>query len=259
MDESLADFDQEQVIAVIDRLMKDRRELLDKAIPDQDTYLQDLNELELVNQQMQEKVAEFREYLNQRVLWIRSTDFISTGDLAEARNGLAFIVSPARWRETMMVGGISVLKRPAVGMGLLAIVVLLVLFRTRSASLTGSIHAGIGTGPASKFLARPGGVCDLIIVVGTLARSRLGNRLEAQGCLRGVDVERKRWQRTDHECRVSLGMRADSRVLPGRWCGRTRVRMARTCDPSRAIQVGTGIGCRYAADHVAAPDASWRC
>ncbi len=131
LDASLADFDQEQVIAVIDRLMKDRRELLDKAIPDQDTYLQDLNELELVNQQLQEKVAEFREYLNQRVLWIRSTDFISVADWREARNGLAFILSPVRWRETMMVGGISVLKRPAVGMGLLAIVVLLVLFRTR--------------------------------------------------------------------------------------------------------------------------------
>ena len=131
LDSSLADFDQEQVIAVIDRLMKDRRELLDKAIPDQDTYLQDLNELELVNQQLQDKVAEFREYLNQRVLWIRSTDFVSTSDLNEARDGLAFILSPARWRETMRVGGVSVLKRPAVGMGLLAVVILLVLFRTR--------------------------------------------------------------------------------------------------------------------------------
>lgn len=131
LDASLADFDQEQVIAVIDRLMRDRRELLDKAIPDQDTYLQDLNELELVNQRLSDQVAEFRQYLNQRVLWIRSTDFISAADLSEARNGLAFILAPARWRETMVVGGISVLKRPAVGMGLLAIVVLLVLFRTR--------------------------------------------------------------------------------------------------------------------------------
>lgn len=131
LDASLADFDQEQVIAVIDRLMRDRRELLDKAIPDQDTYLQDLNELELVNQRLSDQVAEFRQYLNQRVLWIRSTDFIAADDLREARDGLSLVLSPNRWRETMRVGGISLLKRPAVGMGLLAVVVLLAIFRTR--------------------------------------------------------------------------------------------------------------------------------
>ncbi len=131
LDASLAEFDQEQVISVIDRLMTDRRELLDKAIPDQDTYLQDLNELELVNQRLSDQVAEFRQYLNQRVLWIRSTDFISPSDWREARDGLAFILSPARWRETMRVGGVSLLKHPAIGIGLVAIVVLLVLFRTR--------------------------------------------------------------------------------------------------------------------------------
>ncbi len=131
LDSSLANADRDQAVDVLVRMMNDRRELLEKAIPDQDTYLQDLNALELVNQQLRNQVAEFRQYLNQRVLWIRSTDMISSSDLYDARDGLANILSPARWIATLRVGGGAILKRPAVAIGLLAIVILLIMFRAR--------------------------------------------------------------------------------------------------------------------------------
>lgn len=131
LDESFANANQTQVLQVLTRVLSDRRELLDKAIPDQDTLLQDLNELELVNQQTLEQVTEFRQYLNQRVLWIRSTDIISINDLREAQDGLATILSPTRWGETLQVGGAAMLRRPAVAFGLLAVVILLVIFRAR--------------------------------------------------------------------------------------------------------------------------------
>ena len=120
-----------QVQQIVIRLLEDRRSLLDKAIPDQDTYLQDLNQLELSNQTLRAQVAEFRQYLNQRVLWIRSTNLISINDLQEARSGLSKILETERWQESMRVGGVAVLKRPAVGVGLIALLALLIMFRAR--------------------------------------------------------------------------------------------------------------------------------
>jgi potassium efflux system protein len=131
LDASLAGADPEQVSKVLIRLLTDRRALLEKAIPDQNTLLEDLNQLELANQTLREQVAEFRRYLNQRVLWIRSTDLISLGELREARNGLKMILQPARWQETMRVGGLAMLRRPAVGLAVLAMFALLLAFRAR--------------------------------------------------------------------------------------------------------------------------------
>ena len=47
VEHSLAAYNSGQVHAVVKRLLSDRRDLLDKLIPDQDTYLQDLHELDL--------------------------------------------------------------------------------------------------------------------------------------------------------------------------------------------------------------------
>ncbi len=131
LDASLASADPEQVQKVLVRLLEDRRALLEKAIPDQETLLQDLNQLELVNKKLGEQVAEFRQYLNQRVLWIRSTKMISLEDLREANDGLKTVMNPLRWQESMRVAGIAMLKRPAVGMAVLAMFALLMLFRAR--------------------------------------------------------------------------------------------------------------------------------
>ena len=128
---ALGNADPKQVQEVVVRLLEDRRTLLDKAIPDQDTYLQDLNELELANQKLQEQVTEFRHYLNQRVLWIRSTNVIALDDLEEAMSGLQLIFQPQRWQESMRVGGVAMLRRPAVGFAMLALLALLILFRAR--------------------------------------------------------------------------------------------------------------------------------
>ncbi|NND97695.1 MAG: mechanosensitive ion channel [Pirellulaceae bacterium] len=131
LDASLANADPNQVMKIVVRLMEDRRSLLDNAIPDQDTFLQDLNELELANQKLQKQVTDFRQYLNQRVLWIRSTNAIALRDFHDAGDGLKTMLAPARWQEVVQVGGLALLKRPAVGLGLLATLILLMIFRVR--------------------------------------------------------------------------------------------------------------------------------
>ncbi len=148
---SLAHVDQDEALKVLTALMNDRKELLDKAIPDQDTYLQDLNELELVNQQVGKQVADFRHYLNQRVLWIRSTDLISFGDLRDAQNGLVGILSLGRWRKTLGIGIGALMKRPAIAVGLLAVLILLAMFQARLYASQRRLSASPGDGESASF------------------------------------------------------------------------------------------------------------
>ncbi|QDV24127.1 mechanosensitive ion channel domain-containing protein [Aureliella helgolandensis] len=129
--ESLGDYDQQSVLEVLTRLLNDRRDFLNKAWTDQGTYLSDLNELEIANQTLHDEVEEFREYLDQRVMWIRSAEPVSSADLARSWKGAANILSPRRWLEAFKVAGGEVLRRPAAGFAAFSLFMLLLLGRAR--------------------------------------------------------------------------------------------------------------------------------
>lgn len=124
-------FGRNQVVEVTTRLYEDRRGLLDNAIADQDTYLQKLNELDLANQTLREEVLEFREFLDQHILWMRSGETLAGGDLRQAYGGLLEILSPARWKEVFHVLLGDLAKTPSIGFGAIALVVLLIVFREK--------------------------------------------------------------------------------------------------------------------------------
>lgn len=132
---SLAGFKEADVLAVLTRLLSDRRDFIDKAAADQNTYLQDLNELELANNAFAEQVADFRQYLDQRVMWIRSADPISMADVKRASSGTLELLSPVRWMEILRVGGGALLSRPA---GAIAVASLFLLIFYSKAKLLAS-------------------------------------------------------------------------------------------------------------------------
>lgn len=133
--ESQVNYDRSQVLEVVTRLYTDRLELLDKADADQDTLLRKWNELELVNQAFETQVADFREYLNQRVLWIRSADAMSSTDLHAASTAFLSLLTPSSWTELIRVGCGDLLRRPVMGVSLISFFVLVVIFRARLLAL----------------------------------------------------------------------------------------------------------------------------
>ncbi len=141
--QSLANYDQQQVLEAITKLLTDRRDFLDKASVDQNTYLQDLNDLELANQAHQEQVAEFRQFLNQRVMWIRSAEPMSLTDVRESGLGILSLSSPARWLEVIRVGGGEFLKRPAGGVAVISLFLLLLLGRARLLAMQARLTAPV--------------------------------------------------------------------------------------------------------------------
>ncbi len=128
LDALVEQFGREQVLQVVTALLTARRDLLDNAIPDQETYLHELNDLDLSNQALGAEVRDFREYLDQRVLWMRSDELLGVKDIRQAARGAVALVSPSRWVEVARVGFGDIVGKPAIGLGVLALFVLLIVF-----------------------------------------------------------------------------------------------------------------------------------
>lgn len=127
----LAQYNRDNVLDVVKRLLSDRRNFLDKVIPDQNTYLRELNELDLANDSLAKQVDEFRAFLDQRVLWIRSNEVFGLSDFRDAASGLRTLLSPMRIAEVATVGGADMLRRPAVAVAVIATFLIVLLFRAR--------------------------------------------------------------------------------------------------------------------------------
>ena len=76
-----------------------RRELIDKAISADDTYLQALGELDFTYRQLSESVTAYNEYLDERLLWIRTGEQPSRQTLRSIFDNITVFASPLHWLE----------------------------------------------------------------------------------------------------------------------------------------------------------------
>ncbi|NNC54855.1 MAG: hypothetical protein HKO07_03940, partial [Pseudomonadales bacterium] len=78
-------------------LVEQRRDLLDKAIAADDTYLQALGELDFTQRQLSETVMAYDDFLDQRLLWIRTGNPPSWQSVVSAFHSFAVFASPQNW------------------------------------------------------------------------------------------------------------------------------------------------------------------
>ncbi len=76
-----------------------RRDLMDKAIAADESYLQALGELDLTQRQLSETVTAYNKFLDERLLWIRTGEPPSWQTLGSITQTLAIFVAPAHWLE----------------------------------------------------------------------------------------------------------------------------------------------------------------
>ena len=126
-----AKYDPEQVARAIGLFVQTRRDLLDKLIVDQDKLLQELSELEVVNQDVSKQLGEFRVYLDERVLWVRSNELLSRKDIKQATSAAFELARPTRWTNTIRAIADETVRRPSVLAGVFAFLLLAFVFRQR--------------------------------------------------------------------------------------------------------------------------------
>jgi potassium efflux system protein len=76
-----------------------RRDLLDKAITTDDTYLQALGEFDFTQRQLSESVTAYNRYLNERLLWIRTGEPPSWQTLVSISDSIRGWLFPRHWQE----------------------------------------------------------------------------------------------------------------------------------------------------------------
>ncbi len=93
----LQPYEQDRLREELEQLAQTRRELIDKAIAADDSFLQALGELDFAQRQLAEAVADYDAYLDERLLWIRSGDPPSWQMLQSITATLAIFASPLHW------------------------------------------------------------------------------------------------------------------------------------------------------------------
>ncbi len=106
-----------------------QRRILDDLLRDYRTYLDRLSDLEINTRRLLSQVREFADYIDERILWIRSTERISLRTFSLAREQLRRLAAPAMWIEAMQHARSRVAHKTAPIAGLLVLWVALFLTR----------------------------------------------------------------------------------------------------------------------------------
>ena len=110
-------------------LAQSRRELLDKAIAADTAYLRALAELDFVQRRLIEVVSAYEGFLDENLLWIRSSSPINLEALRTLPQELALLLSPAGWFEVVDALAKRAVQSPVPALGLALILIL--VWKTR--------------------------------------------------------------------------------------------------------------------------------
>ncbi len=131
-------------------LLSTKRQLLTDLYTEYDRYFNDLIELDNLNERTAQAVDSYMGYIDERVLWVRSTGVLSLSVLKPTREATGWLVYGERWRGVMRALAADAGHRPSIyvvsGLG----VVLAVLLRVRSRRQLQTIAEKMGT-EADRF------------------------------------------------------------------------------------------------------------
>ncbi|MCA9123261.1 MAG: mechanosensitive ion channel [Planctomycetaceae bacterium] len=124
-------FDDASYSQMIDELLTTKVELLNKLIRDHDEYLRLLSEMEVAQNELVARTQESEAFIDERVLWIRSSEPISLAHFSQAWIELQNLSQPAQWAAVLSVIKKRVTERPLLAVLAILAVVLMILCRDR--------------------------------------------------------------------------------------------------------------------------------
>ena len=87
----------EQAAPKLEKLAMSRRDLLDRALQVENTYLRALGELDFNSRRLQQAAASYNSFISERLLWIRSSSSLSLSALAGLPGEISMVFSPSDW------------------------------------------------------------------------------------------------------------------------------------------------------------------
>jgi potassium efflux system protein len=108
-----------------------KRELLDKTIDDHNAYIKELSELEFSSRKLLEQTEQFTAFIDQHVLWIRSSEPLGHQDVRRAAMGLSNLFDARLWVSLGQKTFTGLWRRPLQGGAVLLLVLFLIVMRQR--------------------------------------------------------------------------------------------------------------------------------
>lgn len=99
----LSDSERQDVREEAKKLLGARRKLLDDVINDLNTYFARLIELDTSERRMIQAVSEYERFIDERILWFKSTEPLRGSDLHRCLGAVQWIVQPAGWKQVLVV------------------------------------------------------------------------------------------------------------------------------------------------------------
>jgi potassium efflux system protein len=115
----------------IRELLGAKRDLMDRLLNEMDTYLVELSELEVSNRNLIAQTKEFREFTDEHILWIRSSEPYGVSVLGQVADGLKALFKPAQWGKLIKASGLDTLRQPLMAAAVAGAFLLLVVFHTQ--------------------------------------------------------------------------------------------------------------------------------
>ncbi len=122
---TLPEAERSDIRGELQALATSRRDLLDKAVAAQESYLRGLGELVFLYRQAQRSVGDYDRFLTERLLWIRSNPPVTLEMLTRLPAEVAELLSPRNWLQTAVALRDGMLASPLLVLGLIGVVVLL--------------------------------------------------------------------------------------------------------------------------------------
>jgi potassium efflux system protein len=101
--EEIPEEKKELIKAEARNLLKERRELLDRASAMDVTYLRELGNLEFAERRLFGIAQDFKQFLDEHLLWVPSVPPISLSTLLTLPKGMIWLLSPNNWMEVVRV------------------------------------------------------------------------------------------------------------------------------------------------------------
>ena len=108
-------------------LLESRRKLLEETGKSYINYLKQLNNQEIFQKNLDALSKEYRDFINERLLWTQSAELISLSDINVSEKVLSWGFGPENWGKFLQDASRSMKSRPAIW-GLLVLGILAILF-----------------------------------------------------------------------------------------------------------------------------------
>ncbi|MBZ0271191.1 mechanosensitive ion channel [bacterium] len=115
--------EREKIETILADLLRDRRENLDALIAEYEKYYNALIDLETYERRLVDAVDEFVKFIDERVLWVRSSHRVHARDLKNLPEAIGWLFGPSAWTAVALSAG-----RRLAAVSIETIVYLLVLF-----------------------------------------------------------------------------------------------------------------------------------